>query len=120
MEEIILNKLEREVILKVREITQQKHIGYKTDKPLKKSTYYKKGLKKGCKFTNTSGKKINISMDEEIKMVDFITEQILNYEKQRLTRYYPLIEKDVREKFSINLGRSYLCGIKRRIGENES
>lgn len=118
-EELVLNKLEKEVILKVREITQQNHIGYNNSTFVKKATYCKSGLKKGNKFTNSEGKKVNITAEKEKQMKDFIIAQILDYEKQRLTRYFPLIKKNVREKFDIKLSPAYLSNIKKKLGEED-
>jgi len=119
MEEIILNKLEKEIIVKIREHTQKNFLGYPSKESIKKSSHSKKGLKKGKKLTNSLGKKINITIEKEKEMIDFIINQILDYEKQRLTMYFPLIKKNVIEKYDIVLSPAYLCNIKKKIGENE-
>jgi|AntAceMinimDraft_7_1070363.scaffolds.fasta_scaffold00830_5 ethanolamine ammonia-lyase large subunit len=118
MEEIVLNKLEKEIIGKIREHTQHNFIGYKKE-VIEKPNNSRSGIKKGKKFTNSSGVKVDITMKKENEMKDYINNQILNYEKQRLTRYFPLIEEEVKEKFDVNLSRAYLCNIKKRI-ENGS
>lgn len=116
-EEITLNKIEKEIIIKIREHTQQNFLGYKKTQEIEKSAYSKNGLKRGCKFTDTSGNKLNITMEKEKSMKDFIINQIMSYEKQRLSRYFSLIQKDVREKFEIDLKKPYLSGIKKQIGK---
>lgn len=115
--EITLNKKERKIILLVREITQQDNLGNNLIKPIEKTYYSKKGLKKGCKFTDNSGKKVNISMEKNEEMVSYIQDEIIDYEKQRLKMYGPLIIKKVKDKFNISLSPAFINGIKKKIGE---
>jgi len=116
-EEIVLNKIEREIISKIREITQKDYIGYSNHKIITGCKYSKNGLKKGCKFTNSSGEKINITLDKEKNMKDCIINCILDYEKQRLNGYNKLIQAKVKKEFDIDLSPAYISKIKKKIGD---
>lgn len=117
IEEIKLNKKEKKIILLVREITQQENLGHNLIKPTDKTKYSKKGLKKGCKFTNTLGTKIDISSEKNAEIVSFIQDEIIDYEKHKIKMYGPIIIKNVEEKFKISLSPAFVSGIKKKIGE---
>jgi len=116
-DEMTLNNKEKKIILLVREITQQDNLVNNIIKPISKSQYSKNGLKKGCKFTDTSGKKVNITEEKNAEMVSFIQDEIIDYEKNRIQMYGPIIIKNVKEKFNISLSPAYINNIKKKIGE---
>jgi len=115
--DITLNNKEKKIILLVREIAQQDNLGNNLIKPTDKPNFSKKGLKKGCKFTNTLGTKIDISSEKNQEMVSFIQDEIIDYEKHKIKMYGPIIIKNVEEKFNISLSPAYVSGIKKKIGE---
>lgn len=116
-DEITLNNKEKKIIFLVREITQQENLIKNAIKPIAKVTYSNKGLKKGCKFTDTSGNKVNITEEKNKEMISFIQDEIIDYEKYRVKMYGPIIIKNVKEKFNISLSPAYVNNIKKKIGE---
>jgi len=117
-EDITLNNKEKKIILLVRDIIEQETLGRNLNKVDLKTQYSKKGLKKGCKFTDSSGNKVNISPEKNEEMISFIQDEIINYERQRVKMYGPLIIKKVNEKFNIHLSPAFVNGIKKKIGES--
>lgn len=71
-----------------------------------------KGKKWGRSFTTTKGKRIILSVEEAENIQKYIHDLISRYERRNAFGYYPLIIKDVAQKYKIKISRSYLTKLK--------
>lgn len=85
---------------------------------IKNSTYSRDGKKVGKKFVNETGDFVTMTSGKENKMYDYIVESILDFEKRKVSCYYPLIINKVKTEFNIVLSTAYISKIKKRIIQN--
>lgn len=81
----------------------------------KNSSYSRKGNKVGKKFKDSEGDPVTLTAEEENRMYDYVVSRIVYYKLKKINCFYPMIIKELKERFNIVVSTAYISKIKKGI-----